>query len=146
MMDEVFGRDKFVACNVWQKRYSRENREAIGDVHEYIVAYAMNPELFKTTRNKVPLDEDQAKVYRNPTNDPRGRWRTIPITAQAGHATAEQFYEITAPSGKVFKPSEGRCWGLAQATFERLRNEGRIYFGKDGNGQPNLIRYLRDRH
>lgn len=142
LMDEVFGRDKFVACNVWQKRYSRENREAIGDVHEYIVAYAMNPELFKTTRNKVPLDEDQAKVYRNPTNDPRGRWRTIPITAQAGHATAEQFYEITAPSGKVFKPSEGRCWGLAQATFERLRNEGRIYFGKDGNGQPNLIRYL----
>jgi DNA modification methylase len=142
LMDEIFGRDKFIACNVWQKRYSRENREAIGDVHEYIVVYAMNPELFKTTRNKVPLDEDQAKVYRNPTNDPRGRWRTIPITAQAGHATPEQFYEITAPSGKVFKPSEGRCWGLAKATFERLRNEGRIYFGKDGNAQPNLIRYL----
>jgi len=34
-MDEIFGRDCFIACNVWQKRYSRENREAIGDVHEY---------------------------------------------------------------------------------------------------------------
>jgi adenine-specific DNA-methyltransferase len=26
LCDEVFGRDKFIACNIWQKRYSRENR------------------------------------------------------------------------------------------------------------------------
>jgi adenine-specific DNA-methyltransferase len=31
LMDEIFGRKRFVACNVWQKRYSRENREAIGE-------------------------------------------------------------------------------------------------------------------
>ena len=30
LMDEVFGRQAFVANNVWQKRYSRENRESIG--------------------------------------------------------------------------------------------------------------------
>jgi len=30
VMDEVFGRGNFIASNVWQKRYSRENREAIG--------------------------------------------------------------------------------------------------------------------
>ena len=34
MMDEICGRKNFIASNVWQKRYSRENREAIGDVHE----------------------------------------------------------------------------------------------------------------
>ncbi len=142
LMDEIFGAGKFVACNVWQKRYSRENRESIGDVHEYVLVYAMNPAKFKVTRNKVPIDEKQAKVYRNPNNDPKGRWRPIPMTAQAGHATSEQFYEITAPSGKKFKPSAGRCWGLAQATFEKLHTEGRIYFGKNGNSQPNVIRYL----
>jgi adenine-specific DNA-methyltransferase len=37
IMDEIFGRQKFLAGNVWQKRYSRENGEAIGDVHEYIL-------------------------------------------------------------------------------------------------------------
>ncbi|WCK66831.1 site-specific DNA-methyltransferase [Agrobacterium tumefaciens] len=142
LCDELFGRSHFIASNVWQKRYSRENREAIGDVHEYILVYAKDPARFKTIRNKVPLTEEQSKVYRNPNLDPRGRWRTIPITAQAGHATADQFYEIVAPSGRVFRPSEGRCWGLAQRTFEKLRSEGRIYFGKDGDGQPNLIRYL----
>ena len=39
ILDEVFGRNCFIASNVWQKRYSRENREIIGDVHEYIFIY-----------------------------------------------------------------------------------------------------------
>lgn len=29
VMNEVFGRASFIASNVWQKRYSRENRESI---------------------------------------------------------------------------------------------------------------------
>ncbi len=142
IMDEIFGRMNFIASNVWQKRYSRENREAIGDVHEYIFVYAKSPPIFKRNRNKVPLTEQQAKVYKNPNNDPKGRWRTIPMTAQAGHATPEQFYPVTTPTGKVHYPSEGRCWAFAKATYEKLLEEGRIYFGKDGNGQPNTIRYL----
>jgi len=142
LLDEVFGKGCFVASNVWQKRYSRENREAIGDVHEYIFVYSKNPLLFKERRNLVPINEKQAKVYRNPNNDPKGRWRPIPMTAQAGHATAEQFYEVTSPSGKVFTPPDGRCWGIAKATYERLNAEGRIYFGKNGDAQPNTIRYL----
>jgi len=142
LMDEVFGRGNFVATCVWQKRYSRENREAIGDVHDYVHVYSPNPSLFKQTRNLVPMTEEQAKVYRNPNNDPRGRWRPVPMTAQAGHATAEQFYEVMSPSGRIFVPPQGRCWGIARATYERLLNEGLIYFGKNGDSQPNLIRYL----
>ncbi len=142
IMDEIFGRNNFVAANVWQKRYSRENREAIGDVHEYIYVYTLQPKTFKKNRNKVPLTEEQAKVYKNPNSDPNGRWRTIPITAQAGHATPDQFYEIIAPGGAIHTPSKGRCWGMAKATFDKLNAEGRIYFGKNGNSQPNLIRYL----
>lgn len=88
------------------------------------------------------MNDEQAKVYKNPNNDPKGRWRAVPMTAQAGHATPEQFYPITAPKGKVHTPPPGRCWALAQSTFERLLSEGRIYFGKDNNSQPNTIRYL----
>jgi adenine-specific DNA-methyltransferase len=142
LLDEVFGRKSFIASNVWQKRYSRENREAIGDVHEYVLTYAMDPVRFKTIRNKVPPTPEQTKVYRNPNNDPRGPWRPIPMTAQEGHATKEQFYEIISPSGAAFRPPSGRCWGLSKATFEKLRAEGRIYFGKNGDSQPNVIRYL----
>lgn len=81
LCDELFGRSSFVASIVWQKRYSRENRESIGDVHEYILVYAKDPIKFKEVRNLVPMSEEQAKVYKNPNNDPRGRWRPVPMTA-----------------------------------------------------------------
>lgn len=140
--DEIFGYNNHIATIVWQKRYSRENRQAIGDVHDYILVYASNQTAFKIRRNLVPMNEAQAAVYKNPNNDPKGRWRAVPITGQAGHATQEQFYPIVSPSGKTFHPSTGRCWAYSKETFDKLNNEGRIYFGKDGNAQPSLIRYL----
>jgi adenine-specific DNA-methyltransferase len=111
-------------------------------VHEYLLVYAMEPDKFKKQRNLVPITDHQAKVYRNPNNDPKGRWRPIPMTAQEGHATPEQYYEVVTPTGVVHKPPAGRCWGVSKATYERLLAEGRIYFGKKGNSQPNIIRYL----
>ena len=142
LCNEIFGSNKHVATIVWQKRYSRENREAIGDVHDYILVYACDPKTFKERRHPVPMNEAQAAVYKNPNNDPKGRWRPVPLTGQAGHATKSQFFPITSPSGKVFYPPTGRCWALSEATFNKLNEEGRIYFGKNGDSQPNLIRYL----
>lgn len=140
ILDEIFGRSRFIATNVWQKRYSRENREAIGDVHEYIYVYAINPEIFKKQRNRIPPTEEQAKIYKNPNNDPKGRWRGIPMTAQGYRPN--QMYAITTPAGVVHRPPEGRCWSTIESEFEKLKAQGRIWFGKDGTGQPNIIRYL----
>lgn len=144
LMDEVFGRKNFIASNVWQKRYSRENREAIGDVHDYVMVYAKSPDKFKETRNRIPLDEAQAKIYRNPDNpketDPTKRWRGLPMTAQ-GFRT-NQMYTITAPNGREHKPPEGRCWSMIESEFQKLFDQGRIYWGKDGNAQPSVIRFL----
>jgi adenine specific DNA methylase Mod len=142
LMDEIFGRERFIACNVWQKRYSRENREAIGDVHEYLVVYAMNPEKFKTARNRIGLSEQQAKIYKNTSNNPNGRWRGIPMTAQGYRPN--QMYEIKTPSGAVHHPPEGRCWSMIEPEFQKLLTAGRIYFGKDKKSQPSVIRYLNE--
>ena len=140
IMDDVFGRSRFIAANVWQKRYSRENREAIGDAHDYVFTYAISPERFKATRNKIPISEAQAKIYRNPNNDPRGRWRAIPMTAQGYRPN--QMYEIRAPGGAVFTPPKGRCWSTIESEYQRLFAEGRIYFGRNNNSQPNIVRHL----
>ena len=142
LMDEVFGRERFVACNVWQKRYSRENRGAIGDVHDYIAVYAMNPDRFQQARNRVPLDDKQHALYKNPTNDTRGDWQSISMTAQGWRPN--QMYEIVAPSGRKHRPPEGRCWSMIESEFKKLCDEKKIYFGKDGNGVPREIRFLKD--
>jgi hypothetical protein len=100
----------------------------------------MDPERFKETRNLVPLDDKQGKIYKNQNNDPKGRWRGIPMTAQGWRPN--QMYSITSPSGKVHRPPEGRCWGMIEPEFRKLEALGRIYFGKDGKSQPSVIRYL----
>lgn len=140
LMDRVFGDSGHVATCVWQKRYSRENREAIGDAHEYLLVFARDPEKFKQLRGRIPLTEDQAKVYRNPNNDPLGRWRGIPMTAQGFRPN--QMYPIEGPDGQIHIPPEGRCWSTIEPEFKKLKAAGRIYFGKDGTAQPSIIRYL----
>lgn len=140
LMNEVFGEESFVACCVWQKRYSRENRGAIGDAHEYLMVYAANPDAFQTSRRLIALTEEQAAIYKDPNNDPKGRWRAVPMTAQGYRPN--QMYEVETPSGQKHKPPEGRCWSMIEPEFLKLKAAGRIYFGKDGNSQPGIIRYL----
>lgn len=79
VMDEQFGAKGFVGTVVWQKRYSRESRPAIGEAHDSILVYAKNVDRFKMSRNKVA--RTGAKEYRNPNDDPRGPWRIVPMNA-----------------------------------------------------------------
>lgn len=138
--DEIFGRSNFIVTIAWQKRYSRENRGIIGDAHEYIVVYAKDQQKFKQVANKIKPTDDQTKIYKNTNNDPKGRWRAIPMTAQGYRPN--QMYAIEAPKGKVHYPPEGRCWSMVEPEYLKLKEQQRIYFGKDDNSQPNVIRYL----
>lgn len=140
--DEIFGSSHHIATFIWQKRYSRENREAIGDAHEYVLLYATDNQAFKEKRHLVPMSEEQAKVYKNPNNDPKGRWRGVPMTAQGFRPN--QMYPIIDPKGNVHYPPEGRCWSTLESEYLKMRDAGRIYFGKNNDSQPSIIRYLSD--
>ena len=138
--DEIFGRNKFIANIVWQKRYSRENRKAIGDSHDHILVYAINPELFKKARNYLPLTEKQKKIYRNPDNDKRGPWQSVSLLAQGYRPN--QMYEIIAPNGKVHIPPAGNCWKVIRKEYDKLLADNRVFFGADGNGVPRRKEFL----
>ncbi len=151
ILNRIFGENAFVANCVWQKRYSRENRGAIGDAHEYLMFYSPNPVLFQQCRGLIPLGDKQKAVYKNPNDDPDGPWQSVSMTAQGYRPN--QMYKIEAPNGKVHEPPEGRCWAMIESEYQKLRNTGgslgvskvgRIWFGKDGNGVPRRIYYLRD--
>lgn len=143
LMDEIFGAGNFVAAAVWQKRYSRENREAIGDAHEYLLIYACKRDAFVTVKRKLPLGPKQLAVYRNPNNDPKGPWRAVSFSAQGFRPN--QMYEITSPiTGKKYRPPEGSCWKVIESEYFRLLGEGRMYFGKDGNAMPQRTQYQCD--
>ena len=142
LCDTYFGRETFQATIVWQHRTTRENRAAFSHNHEYILVYAKNPLSFKKKRNKIPSPE-LAERYKNPDNDPRGPWQSITATAQAGHSVPSQFYGIRSPlTGKVSYPPKGRCWVYAENKMMEKIKEGRIWFGRDGNGTPRIKKYM----
>ena len=140
VMDEVFGRGNFVASNVWQKRYSRENREALGDAHEYVLLYTKDLSKFKSSRNLLPIGDKQRALYRNPDNDPRGEWQSVSLLAQGFRPN--QMYEIVAPNGRKHSPPGGNCWKVVESEYRRLVADNRLYFGKDGNGVPRRKEFL----
>lgn len=143
LCDEVFGRGAFVANIVWEKRTSRENRRVFSFNHDHVLVYAKDRSKFDSSRNLLPLNDEIKQRYKNPDNDPRGPWQSISATAQAGHATASQFYELVAPNGKVHRPPEGRCWLYTQQRMTQEIRANNIYFGSDGNNAPRIKKFLR---
>ena len=140
--DEIFGRDNFVTTVVWQQRTSRENRKVFSNNHEYLLVYATNPRKFRARRNLLPGGPALLARYTNPDSDPRGPWQSVSANVQDGHATASQFYDLVAPSGKVHRPPEGRCWVYSKDKMQQEIAAGNIWFGKTGAGVPRLKRFL----
>ncbi len=138
LLDEVFGCEAFVATIVWQKRTTRDNRKAFSSMHDYIHVYApAGPVAWKKTRNGIP----DVGAFSNPDSDPRGPWRSVPLTAQDGHATTAQYYTIVTPTGVRHNPPRGRCWTYSEARFKELVKEGRVYWPRGGDGKPRLKRF-----
>ncbi len=142
LADRLFGRAAFVATIVWEHRTSRENRRVFSHNHEYLLVYARDPERFKLTRNPVAASPAVLARYRNPDADPRGPWQSISLTAQAGHGTAAQFYDLVAPNGRRHRPPKGRCWIYTRERMHAAVAAGEISFGAGGNGVPRLKRFL----
>ncbi|MDD2335320.1 MAG: site-specific DNA-methyltransferase [Geobacteraceae bacterium] len=138
IMDEVFGRRNFVANVLWQKRTSPEARLALGAAHDHILVYGKNAE--KTELNKLTVTEEQASNYKNTDNDPRGPWASSDFTAQGWRPN--QMYKIITPGGAEYEPPGGRCWGNIEPEFKRLKEEGRIWFGKNGKSRPRVKTFL----
>ena len=140
--DDIFGRMNFVTTIVWQQRATRENRKAFSNNHEYLLVYAADQRSFRASRNLLPAGPELLSRYKNLDSDPRGPWQSISANVQDGHATASQFYDLEAPSGKIHRPPEGRCWIYTQDKMKREIAAGNVWFGRNGQGVPRIKRFL----
>lgn len=141
LCDEIFGRANFVATCVWEKDKGGRGDADISLSHDNILVYAFNRASWSKARNLMPRTETQLGRFRNPDNDPRGPWRQGDDgTAKSG--TEKQRFPVTLPSGRIVKPPPGRFWGFSPETLATAREEGRAYFGADGDRLPIIKRYL----
>ena len=139
--DEVFGEENFVSTIIWEKRYSPQNAvKWFSESHDFILVYAKNK--LNWYPNLLERSDEMNARYRNLDNDPRGVWKPADSTAQGGHGTKTQFYELTAPNGKKHTLPNGRCWLYTQPVLQKMIEDNRIWFGLDGNNVPAVKRFL----
>jgi adenine-specific DNA-methyltransferase len=139
MMDEIFGRQNFIATIIWQKIFTVKNSARhFSDMHDYIVVYAKDANIWQ--RNLLPRSAKLDNTYTNPDNDPHGPWTTNAVQARNYYSLG--LYEIQSPSGKKFSPPKGTFWRISKQTFEELDRDKRIWWGKDGTSIPRIKKYL----
>lgn len=139
LMDEIFGRQNFVNTICWEKKYSPANdAKWLSDNHDFILIYAKRKETWKP--NLLPRTEEMNARYTNPDNDPRGRWKTGGFSVKT--YTANYDYPITTPSGKIVYPPSGSCWQTSKENYEKMLQDNRIYFGKNGDSKPQIKQFL----
>lgn len=148
--DEVFGERNIVAQIPWQSRASIQNDTDFSINHEYIVVYAKirrqeNRRLKESNQSiwyqrdsfvcqPLPLDKNK---FDNPDNDPRGLWKADPFDAP--NIRPNLTYPITNPNtGIQHLPPRGRHWRTDNCQFSSALADGRIVWGADGKGRPQL--------
>jgi adenine-specific DNA-methyltransferase len=137
--DEIFGRENFIANVIWQKKYAPQNdARFFSDNHDHILVYAKNIQYFKL--NLLPRSAEMDSRYKNPDDDPRGSWTSDNLLVKT--YSKEYDYTITNPVGREINPPNGSCWRVSKQKFEELKEDNRIWFGKDGKNVPRLKRFL----
>ena len=144
LCDDIFGETNFIAQIIWEKVHTRKNSAInFSSSHEYVVCYAKRKRVKSTEpygfiRNLLPRDNTDA--YRNPDNDPKGPWKTDPITAHNYYAAD---YTITKPNGIVVKRPPDRYWAYSETSIRQMIAENAIIWG-EGDSMPLAKRYLCD--
>ena len=142
LCNEIFGAANFVASIVWQKTLTRRNdAQQISTAHDYVLVFAKQLSSLKIQHE--PVGEKQRATYTNRDNDPRGDWLADPF--HAPNIRPNLTYPIVLPSGREVIPPKGRCWSTSKDNFDALVADGRIWFGKDGDGMPQRKKYWGER-
>ena len=143
--DEIFGEGNFVANIVWQKKYAVSSDDpGIGVMHDHILVYSKSV-LFR--RNLFPRTAQQDERYKNPDDDPRGRWASDNyVSNKSREERPTLWYPILHPKTKEeVWPEPHAVWRYTREKHAQLESEGRLYWGPNNTyKRPRLKRYLNE--
>ena len=137
--DEIFGEINFMGCISWHRNYASANdAKTFSNVIDYILVYSKS---INFKRNLLPRTEKQNVLYKYDSNDGKGRWRSDNLSVRTYSASYD--YPIVNPNtGVTYNPPKGRCWITNKDTMKKWIEENRVFFGQNGQGAPQLKRYL----
>jgi adenine-specific DNA-methyltransferase len=138
--NEIFGEENFVATIVWHKMDSPKNSAKHFSIdHDYILIYARYKESW--VPNLLPRSKEMIERYKNPDNDPRGRWLLSDLAARNSYSGGR--YAIRTPKGRTIPgPPAGSYWRVNEEKFHELDRDNRIWWGESGDNRPGIKRFL----
>lgn len=119
LLDEVFGRKNFLGCAIWQHSVQGKGYSGKFSVHHNYVLSFRKTEQFSL--KDLPREEKHNVNYKNPDNDPRGRWRSGDV--RNALVRPNLMYDIVTPSGKTIRHPE-KGWRFSKERFEQELAEG----------------------
>lgn len=147
LCDEIFGRSSYIGSIAWKKT-TGDNKPAFAFTHDNILIYGNGHK--NLPRHK--LDTHQIKQYKNPDNDPRGKWAETDYRSKwTKEERPNLYYGIKNPNTEeVIYPdtySESlRVWGCDEQTHNARVKDNIVWWGLDGKGtEPKKKRFL-DEH
>lgn len=140
LCDEVFGIGNFISNIIWEKNYSpRNDAKYFSASHDFILVYTKVKNNWN--RNLTPRTDKQNKFYKYDDDDGRGAWRPDNVLVKS-FSESGVFGIVNPTTGNVFFPPKGSCYRFNEEKAKQLLAENRLYFGKNGEGKPQLKRYL----
>ena len=132
IMDEIFGESNFVETIYWRKKGGASNNESyIGDIVEYVVAYARHKSTVKTNRRII-----ESATYK--FRDNMGSYRLMPLVKsdEGAYRRETMGYSVPIPGrpGDFADPPEGRRWTVGRTTMEQYEKAGLLHFEERGDG------------
>ena len=141
LMDEIFGEENFIANIAWEKRYSRNNdAKLFYSKKDAILVFRKSDAL--TMLREMRTDEANS-LYKNPDNDPRGAWMSVPYARKSSKMHENLVYPITNPNTGETVIHPDYAWKFPKERYEDDVKENRLWWGKNGKAKyPRLKRFL----
>lgn len=134
ILDEVFGKDRFVNEVIWQKlRASKAQSIKYGNVHDNILLYSKT-ERYKFIAQFLPYPKKYQDSHYGLVEKGTGRRYGLWDFTQAGRGEPRRFDD------RILAPPPGKHWIWSQDRIDKGMAENRIIF--TSSGMPRVKRYL----
>jgi len=125
LMDEVFWRENFVNTIVYKTKWRpQSDAKWLSWNIDFIQLYSKNKEIWRP--NLLKRTKEMNNAYKNPDNDEKWPWASMPLHAKSG--TQKWIYSIEFDNGKKWSPPEGSFPRFSKEKLLELYKDNRLYF------------------
>ncbi|MCC5946488.1 MAG: site-specific DNA-methyltransferase, partial [Bernardetiaceae bacterium] len=114
LMDDIFGRENFIADICHKSRGSVSNDKIISPNHNHLLLFAKNERIIFSNKSQFGVEKSLEGFN---LSDEKGEYKLVPVDGPGGAAKANPYYEFLGVS---------KYWRFSKERMQRMYEEGLI--------------------